>query len=223
MGVSSTKLLVPGILFIIAIGTLLFIGRKPVKLVKKFLPVLVLALVVWFSQVLLSGDTPWFSLKLGFWEVTGYREGAYKGLLLSGHMLAGAAMVIFLTETTSFSQLIFAVTWFRIPSSLIEIITIAHRYIYVFADEVDRVRKAQRMRLGYRNWRLGWKSAGTLGGMVILRAFDKSERLFKAMSCRGYRGQIQVSYNKAMAKRDLVPTCLAGIILLGLFSVGYYV
>ena len=221
MGVTSTRMSVSAILLLLALGTLILSGRNLSKVLMKLMPVGVLALVVFVTQVFLVGGTPWFSVELGFWQMTGYHEGVARGLLMAGHMLAGAALVVFLMETTSFAQLIFALAWFKVPHGLIEILTIAHRYLFVFGEEIDRVRKAQRMRLGYRNWRVGWKSAGTLGGMVILRAFEKSERLYKSMCSRGYRGQIQVSYDKALAKRDLAPTIVTGIVLLGVFSIGF--
>ncbi|MHB8172652.1 MAG: cobalt ECF transporter T component CbiQ [Thermincolia bacterium] len=221
MGVTSTKLSVTAMLFFLALGTLIITGRNVSRVLVKLLPVAVLALVVMITQAFLVAGTPWVTVDLGLWQVTAHHEGVAQGLLMAGHMLAGAALMVFIMETTSFSQIIFALAWFKLPKGLIEIITIAHRYLFVFGEEIDRVRKAQRMRLGYRNWRLAWKSAGILGGMVILRAFDKSERLYKSMCSRGYQGQIQVSYDNALAKRDLAPTLLAGIVLLGVFSIGF--
>ena len=47
---------------------------------------------------------------------------------------------------------------------------------------------AQKSRLGHTSWKKMIKSFGTLGGMLIIRAFERAERTNEAMQVRGYEG-----------------------------------
>ncbi|NIQ94755.1 MAG: hypothetical protein GWN87_11490, partial [Desulfuromonadales bacterium] len=65
---------------------------------------------------------------------------------------------------------------------------IMYRYIFLMFEEATRIKSAQKSRLGYVDFGNTLRSVSTLGGMLILRSYDRAERSFAAMRCRGYRG-----------------------------------
>jgi cobalt/nickel transport system permease protein len=85
-------------------------------------------------------------------------------------------------------QLAAALRWARVPNTWIEIALLMHRYLHLFATQAACVVSAQKIRLGYSRFRLAFRSAGTLAGLVILRSLDQAERTHEAMVARGYRG-----------------------------------
>ena len=96
--------------------------------------------------------------------------------------------------------------------------TLAYSSLFVLLEELQRLQKAQRMRLGYITWWQTVKSTGTVGGILFMRVFDKSQRLWQAMLCRGYDGNIRVSYERSLTYQEGLLAILGfGIILSGWF------
>ncbi len=211
---------VAGALFFVALSLTLLVltGIKAQVLLKRLAPALLTALLVFITQVFLYGTTPAFKFELAGFTVVAYQEGIRHGLLLMMRVVAGMSIMLLLIATTTVEQLILAASWFRLPHALIEIMTIAYRYIFVFIEETDRLQKAQKLRLGHIGWHRKMKSLGVLGGMTIIRAFEKSERLYQSMRSRGYRGQIVVDGSGAFPHRNRLHSVLAAIML----AVGAY-
>jgi cobalt/nickel transport system permease protein len=81
----------------------------------------------------------------------------------------------------------------KIPPMLVHLLLFTVRYVEVLNDEYHRLRIAMRTR-GFKI-RTNVHSARTIGyllGMLLIRAFDRSERILKAMKCRGFRGEFPI-------------------------------
>ena len=52
--------------------------------------------------------------------------------------------------------------------------------------------------------------------MLLLKSFDRSERVLAAMKCRGWRGRFHVLTHFALARRDFAFMCAAALALLAL-------
>jgi len=75
-----------------------------------------------------------------------------------------------------------------VPNTLIDLLALMYRYIFLFLDEVDTMWTAQRTRLGHTSWKKTIKSFGILGGMLVIRSFARAEQTYEAMHARGYEG-----------------------------------
>lgn len=164
-------------------------GIKIRELFRRSAAPVIMALVMLVTHVLFYGQTPLIYLDIGPVGLTGYLEGWRKGVTLVFRMTAGISLMLYLSTTTPVHRLIAAVRWFRLPQPLVEVLELAYRYLFVLREEAGRINQAQKARLGYAHWRVGLKSGSTLGGVVLIRAFDRGERLYQSMCCRGYRGQ----------------------------------
>ena len=101
-----------------------------------------------------------------------------------------------------------------------ELALLVYRYIFVLLEEIITIKDAQKVRLGYCNWRQSLRSLGILGGSLILRAYDRAERVFEAMVARGYTGTMTITYTKHFGRRDfIVAVCLSTILAI-LYFVG---
>ncbi len=87
-------------------------------------------------------------------------------------------------------------------------------------EEIITIKDAQRVRLGYYNWRRSMSSLGILGGSLILRAYDRAERVFEAMTARGYTGTMTIAYTEHFGRRDLIAAVCLSAILAILYLIG---
>src|SRR3989304_4075106 len=153
---------------------------------------LTMAATVAVIQLFLYGTTALFTIPVLHW--TGHAEGLSRGLLIMWRVVAGSSLVLFLSMSTPTNRLFTAAAWFKTPRILVELALLIYRYIFVLLDEVTTMRDAQRVRLGYHNWRQSISSFSVLGGSLILRAYDRAGRVFDAMLVRGYTGDNQTTY-----------------------------
>lgn len=219
--ISTEKMFLPLGITLVCGLTLVLTGTPWLYLGKRMLPALYIGGVVLITQIFLYGSTPLFNYHFfGLLEIRGYEEGLNHGFLLMLRIIGAMSLMVFLTATSTINQMIFAAAWFKLPHSMIEIMTIAYRYIFVLVEEIERIYKAQKVRLGHQGYKSSLKSFGNLGGMVILRVFDKSNKLFNSMCCRGYKNSIKVTYHQKFTRKDLwasliLMACLVGAILVG--------
>lgn len=203
----------------ICLITLLAI-RIPAKilLLRLAMP-LVMAAVVLLTQLVFYGETPLFAFSLWGLRVTGYEEGLTRGLLIMCRVLGGVSLILLLSMSTPADKLFTAASWFKIPGTIIEIALLIYRYVFVLIEEISIMKDAQRVRLGYHNWRQSMKSVSTLGACLILRAYDRAERVFEAMSVRGYTGASSIHY-PVFARRDGLTALCLGFVLVGFYLIG---
>ncbi|MFO7983936.1 MAG: cobalt ECF transporter T component CbiQ [Desulfuromonadales bacterium] len=122
------------------------------------------------------------------WDLTIYSGGIVRGLELAARIVGGMAVLLFFALTTPLPELMKAARFFRCPPVLVELGLIMYRYIFLLFEETGRIRNAQKARVGFTGFRNSLRSSGILGGMLVLRTYDRAERSFAAMRCRGYCG-----------------------------------
>jgi cobalt/nickel transport system permease protein len=187
----------------------LLAARTPFPmLLHRLLGPLVLAGLIFVTQALLTGTSPAAEFDLGSYRLTATHEGISRGALIASRVLGSLGIVTLLSRNTSMQELAAALRWARVPNTWIEIALLMHRYLYVFAAQAACVVSAQKIRLGYSRFRLAFRSAGTLAGLVILRSLDQAERTHEAMVARGYRGCLPLPSLPPLTRAQ---TMIAGI------------
>jgi len=155
---------------------------------------------------------------LGF-DLPVYQGALDRGLELCCRILGGMSVLLFFSLTTPLPELMRAAHAFHCPSVLIELALIMYRYIFLMFEEASRIRRAQKSRLGYVSFSNTLRSFSTLGGMLILRSYDRAERSFAAMRCRGYRGVMTAVVPSRLKGHDWGVLLVAGMILMALWTV----
>lgn len=214
------NLLSPNIYGPIAVASFCFITLLAIKIPPRLLLLrlvmpLTIAAVVLITQIFFYGVNPVFTISIGGLRLTGYEEGLARGFLIMGRVIAGVSLILFLTMSTAANELFTAASWFKMPKTFIELALLIYRYIFVLLEEVAIMKDAQKVRLGYHNWYQSMKSLSILGSSLILRVYDRAERVYEAMSVRGYTGAITISYRGKLERKDyLAIFCLTGILAL---------
>jgi cobalt/nickel transport system permease protein len=93
--------------------------------------------------------------------------------------------VLILIATTSMNDLLYAMMYFHIPSILVMQITMTFRYLSVLMGEVSVMYHAYMLRAP-REKGIKLKDMGPFLGQLIIRSFDRAERIYHAMKCRGF-------------------------------------
>jgi cobalt/nickel transport system permease protein len=170
-----------------------------------------LALFMMLIKGLHEGERVWLSFSIAGYDVVLREEGLWNGLQICSKALGGVSLIILFSFTTTISRLCTGLQWFRVPSTIIDLLALIYRYIFLFLDEVDTMWTAQRTRLGHTTWKKTIRSFGTLGGMLFIRAIDRTERIHEAMHSRGYEGgRILTAALPPLNKKEYL--CLIGII-----------
>jgi cobalt/nickel transport system permease protein len=78
------------------------------------------------------------------------------------------------------------------PGLLVQLAMLTMRYTFLFASELLRMRVALRVR-GYRNRvsRHSYRTIGHVAGTLLVRGYERAERVGQAMRCRGFDGRFR--------------------------------
>ncbi len=80
----------------------------------------------------------------------------------------------------------------KVPGLLVQLVLLTYRYVFVLTDELARLRVAVRVR-GYRARvnRHSYRTVGHVAGTLLVRGYERSERVGQAMRCRGFDGRFR--------------------------------
>ena len=116
-----------------------------------------------------------------------------------------------LSSTTSTVDILAALRHYKLPRIFVEIISLMLRYLFILQDEAERLLRARASRSpvilgngvtsgGTVFWRA--KVSGTMVGSLMLRSFERGERVYQAMLSRGYDGETLVSEANGLKPND---------------------
>jgi cobalt/nickel transport system permease protein len=106
--------------------------------------------------------------------------------------LTAVALVLFLLATAPFETTLKAAHALHVPSLLVQLLMLTYRYIHLLGDELHKLRIALRLR-GYRN-RVSahcYRTIGHVTGTLLVRSYERAERVGHAMRCRGFTGSFR--------------------------------
>jgi len=148
------------------------------------------------------------------------------GLLLAAKIaLKGNAImltILILIGTMEVNTLGHALSHLRVPQSLSHLFLFTVRYLDVLHREYLRLRWAMKVR-GFRPRmdRRTYRSFGNLLGMLLVRGFDRSERILAAMKCRGFQGRFYLLDHFSFQYRDLIFSILSFLVLVAVIATEY--
>ena len=91
----------------------------------------------------------------------------------------------------------------RLPDKLCHLLLFTYRYLYVFEQEYQRLVQAMKIRGFQPRTNLHtYRSYAYLAAMLLVRSYDRAERVFQAMLCRGFHGIFYSLRTFAWQRRD---------------------
>jgi cobalt/nickel transport system permease protein len=169
------------------------------------------------------------ALPLGFLTLTITHAGLQRFVSIALRSWVSVQAAVLLASTTSFPDLLVAMRALRFPRLLVVIIGLMWRYLFVIADEVLRLMRARAARSGQTgpsNRRVGgtlmWRGrvAGGMLGNLLLRSFERSDRIYNAMLARGYDGEVRTLPLPAVPTSSWMALGIGLLLLLALLGLG---
>jgi cobalt/nickel transport system permease protein len=136
-------------------------------------------------------------------------KATYEGFLyaLSITLKANAIFLatIAILGTSEVNSLAHALVHLKIPDKLVYLFFFFYRYISVLHEEYGRLKHAMTI----RSFRPGtnihtYRTYGYLVGMLIVRSYERSQRIYKAMLCRGSNGKFHIMSHFKIKKGDIL-------------------
>ncbi|MEA3408239.1 MAG: cobalt ECF transporter T component CbiQ [Chloroflexota bacterium] len=141
-------------------------------------------LMMAFMLPFLSGST----VMLHIGPLALRREGSLDTVLIVTKFVSIMTVGLILFGTAPFLTTIEAMRALGLPPVLADMTLFSYRYIYEIGGDLATMRTAMGLR-GFRDHRLSGRSLGvlaSLAGSILVRSYEQSERVYKAMILRGY-------------------------------------
>lgn len=132
-------------------------------------------------------------------------RGLYKALAIACKGVAVALLMEPLLTTAPLPVTLHGLTRLGIPDMVGQMVLLSHRYLHVFRHEAERMAAGMRVR-GFRKRTdiETLRAVANFLGMLFVRSFERTERVFDAMRARGYRGRFPAPEESRMQAKDLL-------------------
>jgi len=110
---------------------------------------------------------------------------------------------LLLIATTGMDRLAVALRMLRIPQIFVLQLLLTYRYISVLMEEVARMLRAYALRSPKQKG-VHISAWGSFAGQLILRTFDRAQRVYQAMCIRGFMGEYNTGESIKFKTRDFV-------------------
>ena len=140
------------------------------------------------------------------------REGMDMALMVSLKAMAILLVLTGLAATMPVHELGRAMQKLKVPEKLCHVLLFTYRYLYVLSDEHHRQMRSVKARGFAPGTNLHtYRTYAYLVGMLLVRSWDRSERVYKAMLCRGFSGKFHSLARFRSGPMDRAFLALAGL------------
>ncbi|HOQ03693.1 MAG TPA: cobalt ECF transporter T component CbiQ [Anaerohalosphaeraceae bacterium] len=139
-------------------------------------------------------------LSVGFLSVSGGWL-SFCSILLRFGLTVGSVLI--LLATTGLEGVCAALEKIKIPRIFVLQILFLYRYLFVLMEEAARMLRARSLRsFGGRG--TGLLSFRGMAGSLLLRTFERAERISQAMYCRAFEGRIPTKQVFQISRQDVL-------------------
>lgn len=203
--------LAPGLVF--SVSLVLISGLPIRKVCLRLVVVNSLILFLWFFLPFSLKGTPCFTIG----PFTATKEGMLYVLLLTLRSNIIVLALVSLVSTIPIFALGRAMGRLCVPNKIVQLFLFTYRYLHVIHLEYLRLVNALKIR-GFRPTTSmhTYKTYAYLFGMLLVKSYDRSERVRKAMLCRGFKGKFYDMTRPSLRTFDLVTMLLMCVAVVGI-------
>ena len=179
------------------------------------------AWLVLLSLIFTTGHTVIGIIKIDLWHISMpiYQEGLILGFLIMLRILAAVSLAMLLSFSTPMAEILATLRLFKLPGVVLDLADMIYRYTFSLGEIAATMRKAQRARGGEGlPWHRQARDTGIVAGNLMIKAFDRSLKIYKAMLARGYDEDAKTPpyYTSPVPAGDIMAGVLASLVLLAL-------
>ncbi len=195
-------------------AVLLAAARLPIRMVLRRLALVNLfVLALWF---VIPFSTPG-SVLFYLGPLSASSEGVYAALSITLKCNAILMANLALLSTSTIFSLAHSLAHLKVHRKLVQLFFFTWRYLHVLEDEHRRMVQAIKIR-GFEPGTnmMTYRTYAYLVGLLFVRGYERGERVYKAMLCRGFDGTFWLLHHFHLHSRDIVLALVMGIITAGL-------
>ncbi len=140
-----------------------------------------------------------------WWIFSITKESMAFSLLILVRVVASLGVVFVFLATTRTADVLASLRWMRVPKTIIDLSYLMARYVEVLSHEAERMYFAAKSRHAFSSDLPYSKKLGNLGmlaGSLLLRAIDRSERVYMGMLSKGYDGEMKYGRYSSLKLAD---------------------
>ncbi|MEG2984615.1 MAG: cobalt ECF transporter T component CbiQ [Peptostreptococcaceae bacterium] len=100
--------------------------------------------------------------------------------------------IYFLILTTPFNQLIIILKKLHISDTLVELMVLTYRFIFIFIEEINDIYKSQELKFGYINLKNSYNSIALLIRVLFFRMMKRYEDMSITLDIKLYYGKFHI-------------------------------
>jgi len=148
---------------------------------------------------------------------------AWEGLRLSIAIVLKALAIVItayaIFGTSRFDVSMIALQRLKCPKIIVQMLLFTYRYIFVFIAEMKRMDTAMGARGFVKKANMyTLKVMGNFVGTLLVRSFERTERIYKAMLSKGYQGEFHTLVTFESSSKDFSKAAIVIVITLLLFT-----
>ncbi|MCP4136070.1 MAG: cobalt ECF transporter T component CbiQ [bacterium] len=181
---------------------LMIVSRLPLLFLLNKVKVALLFLVPLFLLLPLTSG----GKELYTWSVLSlYYDGLYMAGLIGIKTTAIILLFTVMMSSATFTETASALRTLKIPVKLLNMILFTYRYLFVYFDDLRKMKTALTLR-GFRSRSRirSWISSANLIGSMLIRSYEQTERVYNAMILRGYSGEMPYHHEFDLKGKDFV-------------------
>ncbi|NLK43255.1 MAG: cobalt ECF transporter T component CbiQ [Tissierellia bacterium] len=106
-------------------------------------------------------------------------------------VVASMGAAFFLGLTTPLNNLVKVFRKLHLPKSIIELIVLIYRSIFIFLEEAQEIHTGQELKFGYSNFKNSLRSTGLLLRSLFLRVLLRYKEMVIILECKLYDGEFK--------------------------------
>lgn len=196
--VASHSLILPTLVFFVMSAAVLLAARIPVFFYGKLLllPVFFLAAGAFSVAVNAIPEEMIFSVvilekKIGVSQASLHDTGR-----LFMKAMGSVSCLYFLILTVPVTEIINILKKIKVPVLFLELLMIVYKYIFILLETMNRIYVSQNSRLGYRNFKVSFRSLGKLVASIFAISLKKYEDMYNALESRCFTGNFHFYQRK---------------------------
>ena len=117
-------------------------------------------------------------------------------------------VMLLLLASSSPDELLAGLYQLRVPNTAVALISFIYRYFHLLSDEAMRMHRAQTSRGTPRSFRRRLRVWAGMATALLVRSYERSERIAVAMVCRGFDGAFPKLEPSRLSASDLLAVLL---------------
>lgn len=139
-----------------------------------------------------NSDVFLWAIKIGRSYVGIKQEALMESSLIVVRVLASISSTFFIALTIPINQLIVVFKGLKVPATIVELIILIYRSIFIFLEEMMEIYNIQEMKFGYYGMRNSYRSLGLLIKHLFVRILKRYEDMVIALETKLYDGEFKI-------------------------------